>query len=146
MPFADPEVKRAYNREYGNRHAEARKVRCRTWYGRNKERARANNRRWKRENRERYNRQQVARKRERLYGLSSEAFDALLAAQHGVCAICGRGPNGKAWNVDHDHATGVVRGILCLKCNTLLGMAEDSTDRLMAAIRYLEAPPARSVN
>lgn len=51
--------------------------------------------------------------RERLYGLSQEEYDELLAGQHGVCAICGRESGSRALAVDHDHASGTIRGLLC---------------------------------
>ena len=62
----------------------------------------------------------------RKYGLTLEAFDELLAAQGGGCAICGK-PD--ADNVDHDHETGRVRGILCFNCNIAIGQFDDDEDR-----------------
>jgi hypothetical protein len=70
----------------------------------------------------------------RSYGLTLEAFAALLEAQGGGCAICGR-PD--AANVDHDHVTGRVRGILCFNCNIAIGHVGDDEDRLAAAMAYL---------
>jgi hypothetical protein len=70
----------------------------------------------------------------RKYGLTLEAFDELLASQGGGCAICGK-PD--ADNVDHDHVTGRVRGILCFNCNIAIGQVEDDEDRLAAAMTYL---------
>jgi hypothetical protein len=58
------------------------------------------------------------------FGLAPEQYDAMLAAQDGKCAlyaICGAtspGGYGKHWHVDHDHATNVVRGLLCWQCNS----------------------------
>ena len=71
----------------------------------------------------------------RRYGIGADEVDTLVAAQGGMCAICGkRNPE----HVDHDHATGVVRGILCFNCNGGLGQFRDSTDALRAAAVYLE--------
>jgi len=70
----------------------------------------------------------------RKYGLTLEGFDELLAAQDGGCAICGRRD---ADNVDHDHVTGRVRGILCWDCNIALGKFGDDEDRLAAATNYV---------
>lgn len=75
------------------------------------------------------------------YGITIEQHDAMLVAQGGVCAIC-KGPPvgiGNRLHVDHDHATGVVRGLLCSNCNTSLGKMNDDPERLRAAAAYLEA-------
>jgi hypothetical protein len=78
----------------------------------------------------------------RKYGLSPAQFDSLLAAQNGVCAICGsahsRMKNAKRLYVDHCHVTNMNRGLLCFRCNSLLGNAGDSLEVLRSAIQYLE--------
>lgn len=51
------------------------------------------------------------------WGLTPQAYDELLAAQDGVCAICRRPPGKNALSVDHDHASGRIRGLLCPPCN-----------------------------
>lgn len=76
------------------------------------------------------------KKLERNYGISREEYDSLLASQENVCAICGKEP--KRFNVDHDHKTGKVRGLLCSSCNTGLGKLGDSMEGLMKAYKYLE--------
>lgn len=87
------------------------------------------------------------RHRAERYGLSPERYEAIRAEQGEQCAICAAeqpGGNG-AWHVDHDHATGEVRGLLCLKCNAGLGQLQDSVEVLARAIAYLNAPPASRV-
>jgi hypothetical protein len=74
------------------------------------------------------------------YGLSKEAYNTLLESQGGVCAIC-RGPqvNGrKRLDVDHDHRTGRVRGLLCGFCNRAIGMLGDDMSLILKTYRYLE--------
>jgi predicted dehydrogenase len=67
----------------------------------------------------------------------------MLAAQGGICVICkGDKPHVSRkgpwrWCVDHDHATGHVRGILCHACNSALGLFGEDPQRLSAAIVYL---------
>jgi hypothetical protein len=71
----------------------------------------------------------------RRYGISATEVDALIEAQGGVCLICEERP---AEHVDHDHATGAVRGILCFGCNGGLGQFRDRVDIMRNAIEYLE--------
>ncbi len=71
---------------------------------------------------------------------------AVFIQQGLCCAICRRtSEQGKlwAWHVDHDHVTGELRGVLCIRCNTGLGGLQDSERILQRAIRYLQNPPAR---
>lgn len=75
------------------------------------------------------------------YGLTVEQYEALLAHQDGACAIC-CGTRRYRLNVDHDHATGLVRGLLCRRCNKLLRDARDNHLVLAAASRFLQRPPA----
>lgn len=76
--------------------------------------------------------------RQYLYGITTDQYDALLAAQDNRCAICRVDtPGGKGWHVDHDHTTGAVRGLLCGHCNLGLGHFDDDAERLRAAIAYI---------
>lgn len=76
----------------------------------------------------------------RRYGIDSAEYDALLDRQGGGCAGCGGGPVGrrKHLDVDHDHSTGKVRGLLCSPCNMLLGKAQDDSLRLRRLADYLD--------
>lgn len=78
----------------------------------------------------------------RRYGITEAAYNKLLAEQGGVCKICGRPPTkgvSKVLQVDHDHKSGSIRGLLCHGCNVGLSGFEDNRDFLMAAISYLLA-------
>jgi len=68
---------------------------------------------------------------------SFAGYEELLASQGGVCAICGSSPKTKRLNIDHDHKTMEVRGLLCHKCNRALPDWVTST-WLRAAADYLE--------
>jgi Recombination endonuclease VII len=79
------------------------------------------------------------------YGLSLADYDAMLQAQNGVCDICGETETAKdnlgsvkPLTVDHDHASGRVRALLCNACNLMLGAARDRADLLRQAADYLE--------
>lgn len=60
--------------------------------------------------------------------------------QNNCCAICGKSEyeERKRLALDHNHETGVIRGLLCGRCNRLIGFAEDSPDILQSAINYLK--------
>lgn len=83
-----------------------------------------------------------ARARMNNYGIGPDAHAQLLASQGGVCAICGKLPRkehgrGSLLHVDHDHKTGVVRGLLCVSCNTGLGRFDDDAEILRRAADYV---------
>jgi hypothetical protein len=75
---------------------------------------------------------------QRHYGITLEAFNQFLQEQDAVCAICKQVCNsGRRLAVDHDHSTGVVRGLLCGNCNKGLGCFKDSPELLNKAAEYL---------
>lgn len=116
---------------------------CRQCYERirgitHREELNKNSRRWATANREKIK----IMKRKARYGLHEATFRARLNAQDGVCKICAVA---SATDVDHDHATGRSRGILCGNCNRALGLFRESVDSLRRAIRYLRLWDDRAV-
>lgn len=78
------------------------------------------------------------------YGLKEGEYQALYEAQGGACAICRRAKGlKKKLAVDHDHATGYVRGLACSTCNRILGHLRDDPELAMNIVRYLTEPPAQ---
>lgn len=75
----------------------------------------------------------------RKYGIALAEFNALLAAQGDGCAICTEAvnPDANSLAVDHCHATGKVRGVLCGRCNKALGLFRDDPALLKRAVIYL---------
>ena len=71
----------------------------------------------------------------RRYGISADDVDVMFATQDGLCAICRAAP---AVHVDHDHATGAVRALLCFNCNGGLGQFKDDPYLLRMATFYVE--------
>ena len=74
--------------------------------------------------------------------MTPEAFGEMFAAQNGVCFGCGKpaentNGNNKRLHIDHDHKTGEIRGLLCIKCNRALGLVGDNIDTLANLIKYL---------
>lgn len=81
----------------------------------------------------------------RLFNITPEEYDAVLAFQGGTCAICDRPPGKTRLAVDHEHKTGLVRGLVCWQCNAALAKLADSPARAYAAWAYLIRPPFTQV-
>lgn len=87
----------------------------------------------------------------RRYGITPEQFDQMLHDQSGLCAICGDkpDPDGRGayarLHIDHCHATGEVRSLLCGRCNQGLGYFRDDPNRLAAAAQYLMAHQSEQI-
>jgi len=79
----------------------------------------------------------ISRLKQRIkkYDLTLDEYDKILEFQDSKCAICKR--EDQKLNIDHDHKTNEVRGLLCSNCNFILGMANDNSDILIRAIDYL---------
>ena len=126
---------RSYNQEYYLRNQELYKSRNRATYHATKEMRRPAKR--------------AARLR-RLYGMTQEEYNALLVAQGGKCAVCQRSPTDAGvvlLDVDHDHGSGAVRGLLCGPCNRSLGLLQESSDvinNLAAYVAFHKAPQVRT--
>jgi hypothetical protein len=90
----------------------------------------------------------LAKLLKQLYGMTEADYQKLLTSQGGVCGICRHSPaeiGESRLVVDHDHATGRVRGLLCRMCNLGLGRFRDSPTLLRSAVKYLTRPrPLRS--
>lgn len=74
----------------------------------------------------------------KLYGLSIEQYEAMFLEREGRCDCCGEPETQhRTLAVDHDHATGRIRGLLCQGCNTGIGKLGDTIEGLEKAIDYL---------
>ena len=69
------------------------------------------------------------------YGLTEEQFQGMIVEQNLSCKICGATLDDP--QIDHNHATGKVRGLLCKNCNTSLGLLKENTDTLRSMITYI---------
>ena len=114
----------------------------REWLARSPENRKKNVQRatqWRADN---LSRAQINKRRRDLkarYGMTIQEWDALFDLQGRQCAIClsaTPGPKGR-WHTDHCHATGRVRGILCAKCNFMIGAAQDAPYVLRRAADYV---------
>ncbi len=118
------EKHKAVMREYHSEHADIRNSEKRRRYSEDplfKQNKRSGNRRW-------------------LYGITAEEFNALISKQDGRCAVCQRErpSKGRDFCVDHDHETGIIRGILCIQCNAALGLLSESRETIIRLAAYLE--------
>lgn len=126
------EQENAYRKEYKRRNREKYKQYNRDWEDRNPE--------WRKNYEREYRKRHPNIRRKSMYkmryGITLDEYETMLQRQNGVCAIC---KNGSLCylTVDHDHATGMVRGLLCKSCNTMLGLAGDSVLILKSAEAYL---------
>lgn len=75
----------------------------------------------------------------RNYGITLEEYNRLFSEQNGLCLGCYKHQSQvkRAFDVDHNHITGKVRGLLCSPCNVILGMAKDNPQTLERLISYL---------
>ena len=103
----------------------------REYYLKNRERIRAQQKSYT----ERNKRASFQARLRKKYDLSPSDFDRMIQKQAGRCKIC-RDPMINP-QVDHDHKTMKVRGLLCINCNTMIGLAGDDPSVLTTASRYL---------
>lgn len=75
----------------------------------------------------------------RKYGISLDQWQGLFNTQDGCCAICSKHQSElkQTLNVDHSHKTGIIRGLLCSKCNAAIGLLQDSSRIAKKAMEYL---------
>lgn len=136
---AEPELTAC--QRYYRRHRAARLAARRQYVKKNHAKVLLGQRRCYRKYRARYRQRARENHYVKLYGITLRQRDVLIVAQGGRCACCRELLHHP--KVDHSHATGQVRGILCNWCNSMLGHAQDSPDRLRAGIAYLRRRPPR---
>jgi len=124
MPYKNKEYKRDYMERYMKQYRLD-----------NKRHITKYNNQWNKDHRD--HRRQC--KIERLYGLSHKNWLKMWEDQNGRCKICGENftKPGDA-NVDHNHKTGKIRGLICRKCNLGLGNFNDDPELLIKASKYLK--------
>jgi hypothetical protein len=152
VPHKDPEARRAYMREYhrkwrANNPEKVKEYRRRAVFGIKKWRAahpekvkdyaRRSSAKYRANNLERVRKRDLVYYRQGVYGISELEYHEMVVAQAGRCLICGSAFK-KTPHIDHDHATGRVRGLLCGRCNVGIAMLAHNPTVLRSAIRYLE--------
>ena len=141
-----------YHRKPGNTLHSACKMcereMAKDWYLRNTDKAKSKYREWRKDNpdavkeyrsknRAKAYQQELMRK----YNVDSDWFEQQIKRQDGKCECCGKqfeiGNKHTTPHLDHCHKTQQVRGILCNRCNSVLGLCEDDADLLASLERYL---------
>lgn len=107
----------------------------RAWIAKNPERNKRNRERWLKENARKVRSDKLMKK----FGISLEQYEEMFADQGGCCKICNQPETvvNRQLAVDHCHATGKIRGLLCSKCNKAIGLFQDDCERLLRAVGYL---------
>lgn len=87
--------------------------------------------------------EQMFYRRFEMHGLTVDSYHAMAERQDFLCALCGAEPKPRegfhdGFAVDHDHASGKVRALLCHKCNKALGLLNDDSATALKAYQYLE--------
>lgn len=124
----NPELVKEYAKKY--RNSEKGKAWWRGYVEKNKEKIELRRKLWR-------------------YGLSIDQWGELQSRANGLCEICHlpetKTVNGtlRALSIDHDHRTGCVRGLLCDRCNTVIGAVEESPELLRLLIEYIEQHSAQ---
>lgn len=120
------EAKRRARESYDRKPREVIRAQSRHWRATNPERARVTSR---------------SLHLRKTYGVTLEEYDAMVALQNGLCAICGMPPikGHKKLVIDHCHSSGKVRGLLCGLCNTAIGAMRDDVEVMAKAIEYLKS-------
>jgi hypothetical protein len=107
------------------------KEKCREYYWHNVEQAREYRRQYHKKNRDKLLPDMRERGFRRLYGISVAERDAMIAERDGKCDICRKViGTSRTTHIDHCHGSDVVRGILCVRCNTALGWYENNRDKI----------------
>lgn len=144
---ADPNRNAAYQRQWYQKNKVEQQRKAIAYRQANREVFRQASREWRARNPNKVSAIEQRRKLKK-YKLTADEHERLLTAQGGKCAACRCDPpQKKKWKtgeiyysleIDHDHSTGAVRGLLCLSCNTILGNARDNPGTLQQLIDYLQ--------
>lgn len=108
------------------------------WLAEHKGKYRNYSEKWRKENPEKWNIARLTYHLKKKYKLTYEWYTQQREKQKHCCLICHYAFTQKTACVDHDHHTGIIRGLLCRQCNTLIGQANDNIDILKRAIKYLQ--------
>lgn len=141
-------IKKAQAKWYGE-HREQVTERSRKYYIESREQIQERNRKYYADHREKLVERNKKYRREHpnelrvakllcLYGLTTTEYQILLDKTGNICPVCRQSFDGRIPCIDHNHENGVIRGLICRKCNLALGLFDDNIDILINAIEYLK--------
>lgn len=136
MPYKDKEKGRENKRQYAKAHKQEALARSRLHYQRHKEEILAACKEKYKTEIDKHTEWHIRNR----YGITTEDYNAMFIHQQGRCAICGRHQSelNQRLCIDHSHKNGVVRGLLCRKCNAAIGLFGDNVELMKTALVYLE--------
>lgn len=146
---ANPEARNEARARWRAVNPDADRASKRKWLEANRPQKRAATEAWRKANLGKFNAAGKAWKKShpeamriyqlRQYGLTPDCYEKMLAIQGGCCAICREPPSGKRNRlcVDHHHDSGMVRSLLCVRCNAGIGSFRENTRHLLSAVDYL---------
>lgn len=144
---------REYMREWAKKNGEKIKGYAKKRYQKNKEKKAIYQKEWREKNREhvvKYYTEKnktdkakdgkYASKLKKNFGLSLDDYNKMFEVQSGRCKICNRHQSELRYRlgVDHNHATGQIRGLLCSACNTLIGRINEDSNIARAMVKYID--------
>lgn len=134
MPYKDKDAKKQYNKKYYEKQRDILLEQKKDYYVVNRDKIKSQKRTYNKEQRKLIR----DRKLKKQFGITLEQYDLMLEKQNGLCAICSEPPTDKkALAVDHNHVSGKIRSLLCMRCNLAIGMFEERKDLLIKAMDYL---------
>jgi hypothetical protein len=133
------ECTRLYNQAYYAQNRSRSDARAAEWAQDHPEQRRVHQRRYRKSNADRVALASLRHHLSKEYGLTVEGYESAVSSVGGACEICGEAcRTGGRLSVDHAHATGDLRGLLCRACNSGLGHFRDDVALLKKAITYLK--------
>ena len=131
----NPEKAKESSKKTRENNREKIRERQRIWLENNQEKHNENAKVWYSDNKERARNNYLIR----MFGITLDEYNIILANQDNKCAICGddNGGSVRRFSVDHDHENGNVRGLLCRGCNVGIGNLKDDVEILEKAIEYI---------
>lgn len=115
------------NKEYGKSYPDTLCKSCKS----------TKTKKWCTDNKAKFIRYNIKSKLKTRYGITLDEYDAMVAAQNNLCAICNQSQTRRNLAVDHCHQTNRVRALLCDKCNIALGLINDDLNIVESIKRYL---------